>query len=784
MRGNQELKYTLREIAHWADVQKSKVRIPDLQRGLVWKPRQMELLWDSMLRGFPIGSFILSDATDESFFLMDGQQRFNAIATGFGVTGNHNAMLWLDIRPANTRNSTRVFWVKSTTRAHPWGFKNNDECTTLSAFERREALAKFNKPGLNIYCSRINLNETWPVEATKPVPLHFFLEAPLDSPDSFTHYLVNRCRETVCLPYSSLDSEDINVLKTELYSVFKDLEDYAVQCDVLARSVIERESQEKDETDEVTPLEVLFNRLNTGGTRISPDDLNYSAIKAYWSSIKERNDEIAKHYMAPSKLVMLAFRLALTRMDDSKGLHNPPSIRQIRGYAKDAAVKHQIELVYDRIENIMSRIDLWLDVYPDPDAMPAYIRTSIARNSPDDFLLLMYLASEDLDGKMAISPAEVKGLALMLHWMSQNKQKAAATIFNYVRNGGDSFSLRKGISECFGMNYLLPVFSSEEMRQFIRIAPDSKWNPWRGNDYAPWHDFYSRISFWRNAEAREMLLYAQRAFINKHFCLYDPAREDLWEEHNRPWDYDHIIPQNWIKQKGRQRRQFTEYCDHWVDRIGNIAAIPFEANRSKGDRESYTITIYEEYAEELLFSPEFLALSQNLPNNSEESILFAKITFNRTLEIYARCYGLFLPLIGETTLTDRQNKRRRMMESIASKLDGAELVYVARGGVLFREYPVLKDSDWSREWLSVGVRRNSKYFIAFTWGCNESDHLEIGVRKMPGTDALKDVSDLPVMDKSYWVGIGDWWYAEKPLSENIEEEIVLSELDALLMRFV
>ena len=59
MKTGQTDKFHLKEIASW-----DKSIIPDLQRGLVWKPRQMELLWDSILRGFPIGSFIFAEATE------------------------------------------------------------------------------------------------------------------------------------------------------------------------------------------------------------------------------------------------------------------------------------------------------------------------------------------------------------------------------------------------------------------------------------------------------------------------------------------------------------------------------------------------------------------------------------------------------------------------------------------------------------------------------------------------------------------------------------------------
>lgn len=787
---NRERKYTLKEIAQWADIKTSEVKIPDLQRGLVWKPRQMELLWDSMLRGFPVGSFILSDAADGTFFLMDGQQRYNAIARGFDDSMDNGVMLWLDIHPGEIKNSTRVFWVKSTTKAHPWGFKNNDDCSPLTSKERRDALVEFGMPSLNIYKNHFWLGETWPVEAEKPVPLHFFLLAPLDDEYSFAEYIHAKSAERGGLPYTDLNEDDLLLIREKFYPVFKELGSYTIQCDVLPRTVVERESEGKEATDEATPMEVLFNRLNTGGTRISQDDLNYSAIKAYWGKIKERNDLIAQRYMSPSKLVMLAFRLALTQMDVSKGLRNPLSVRQIRALANNPRAKAEIDLIYDRLEEIMSRIDSWLKVF-DPDshldanAMPAFIRTSIARNSPDVFLLLMYLADMDINGGKEINPAEVRAMALILHWFSQDKKNAAGTLFTYINESCDSCSLRMGLSECFSRNYILPIYSPAEMHQFIRVIQDPKWTPWIGNDYAPWCDFYSRMSTWdNNPTAQEMLLYAQRIFINTRFRLYDPAREDMWEEHNRPWDYDHIIPRNWITERGRRRGEYRDFCNHWVSRIGNIAAIPFEDNRSKGDRDAYSI--YENNASELLFYPEFIDVSRagkSLPDNPQESFSFAQLSLKRTFDIYGKCYELFSPIIQETCLTDRQIRRKLMIEYLASTLSSSEIVFVARGGSLWRDYPIMRDADWTREWISVGVRQKGKYFVSFTWGCNDQDHLEVGIRKLPGTDISNDNSDLPEVDSSYWTGIGDWWYAEKDVPIDSTKETILIELDKLIELF-
>lgn len=43
----------------WCDQLGKEISIPIIQRGFVWKPEQIAGLWDSLLRGFPIGSFMV-----------------------------------------------------------------------------------------------------------------------------------------------------------------------------------------------------------------------------------------------------------------------------------------------------------------------------------------------------------------------------------------------------------------------------------------------------------------------------------------------------------------------------------------------------------------------------------------------------------------------------------------------------------------------------------------------------------------------------------------------------
>ena len=166
---------------------------------------------------------------------------------------------------------------------------------------------------------------------------------------------------------------------------------------------------EEDRTEQ-TALEVLFNRINTGGTRISQDDLNYSAIKAYWPTIKNKNDELAKSYMNPSKLVMLSFRLAVLLNKDNEKWVPDYSIKQIRNLAKSNE-KTAIEDLYNDeisgIESVLKKVDEWLGVNQ-TDGVPAILRTSIAYKSPDVYLLIMYFAKRSFDNGITINPAEIK----------------------------------------------------------------------------------------------------------------------------------------------------------------------------------------------------------------------------------------------------------------------------------------------------------------------------------------------------------------------------------------
>ena len=64
--GNSGTLLSLKDVAAWQiagirpDNPDVRAALPALQRGAVWRAPQIEDLWDSVVRGFPVGAFLLA----------------------------------------------------------------------------------------------------------------------------------------------------------------------------------------------------------------------------------------------------------------------------------------------------------------------------------------------------------------------------------------------------------------------------------------------------------------------------------------------------------------------------------------------------------------------------------------------------------------------------------------------------------------------------------------------------------------------------------------------------
>lgn len=640
-----ELSYTLKEVANWKNNQ--RVAIPALQRGLVWKPRQVEMLWDSILRGFPIGSFVItatqnnegqfSKRGDHSeYFLLDGQQRYNAIALGFTSADDQSkAVLWVDLLPSSKVNSSRKYWVKVTTSSHPWGYANDDNCSVLSWARCREAIKEFypDADPDQITLQAIGLTHTYPVEARLPVPLSGLIKTWFKNReiDAFLKNVLSALGPKKDL-LSDVDNHSLVENVKQLWQALHVLVNYRITANVLDNQTITDEDGKQ--VDNVSSLEHLFTRLNTMGSPISPYDLRYSAIKAYWATIKETNDQLAGQYMPAAHLAILAFRLAITKLSleikHGEGkLAEVPSIAQIRKIAAENGVqKAAIERLYDdTVEGSLKCILEKIEEKLVNQGLPPVLRTSIAMNSPDVFLLLMIMASRNiLDGFSVI------GLATWIHWFTVggNKKNVVDLILTEIQTAEISATegtVKKALQMAIKKGWLLePIEASASNFDFPQnvFTPNWQFSQFEGQ---PWKPLYNIIAY-----NRELLIFSERQYFEKKF-KYDPAQTDFLKDHNRPWDYDHIIPKAWMSRQGVQFGEWKSLCLEWLWNIGNFAAIPFFINRSKSDTACWTE--YRNYRGELHWDEGISQVTEaGLTRNEDMAKTFAFLTSRRLVTIY------------------------------------------------------------------------------------------------------------------------------------------------------
>jgi len=613
---------SLRDIASWHDIdgitEKPPIRasVPVLQRGLVWNPSQIELLWDSLLRGFPIGALVLSakitgqqkesDAhrSDVTHHLLDGQQRCDAIALGFkdpfdASNSNINeSILWLDLDPPEDPWSTREFMVRITTPSHPWGYQRGDNAAPLSAGSIRTALGAID-PSSETY-KRPSPAELAPHVAVAPVPLawlHLAAQGP-DLWESIRRRLNNtKAREWCERLRKFLDDPEREPQRIRIGVAIKRMDAIRIVALCAPDDLLKSSRQEatatygtdREDQENISSIEHLFQRLNQQGTRLDGEELAYSMIKAYWPELAGPINKIATMLPA-TRLISLGIRAALSN-DDSKQLPNGMGVSGIRNLArKDNEKAHKVRsYISDDLGRGCERIKEWLcyDRENNPSGLlPVHIG-SIARDSQDIFLLFLTFAkrpASDWDQDGLEWNLRLQALASLIHWFGRNKGSIANRIFAACTVRISLESIRNALCESIAIGDLRPIHSPDVTGEFLQVPKDNMkdWDWWQHIQageteeekqvrVAQWNEF-----LWFRGQ-KELLLYAQRDFIHRRFPDYDPARKDFWKGHNRPWDFDHILAAKYLHYG---RGDFKPVCDQWVGTIGNFRAWPFEDNRS------------------------------------------------------------------------------------------------------------------------------------------------------------------------------------------------------------
>ncbi|MBR6285673.1 MAG: DUF262 domain-containing protein [Bacteroidaceae bacterium] len=703
---------------------KSKYKIPNIQRGLVWKSMQMELLWDSILRGFPIGSMLVLGKEGNGGDILDGQQRANAIISGFNkneILGEKKPtnILWFDLnyKSSESDKERRKYGIRLTNASHPWGYDENGN--KLSAKDRRDSLRK----ALGENYSQIKKSD-WDIRLFVP----YFFSKQTDFLPIPMAILVNAAKDK-----NISNSDSIKDFKETVTRDVKDFSKFSSQWKKLYEDkVLKFISNQADEeffrtffelncysivfnfVDNNDDIEILFNRVNSRGTQMTNAELTYAAIKHYGAKmcncpdigqiIKEKSIGI----MLEQNLAQLLFRYCFSDNNKISGEISASKIRE-KALLDEAKKDSDIVIVNLRkmfsedsrtIDIIIKRIKEILLTSPDENCkLPNFLLAEIATKNPNLFILLFCI----IEKQNHFEDRFVQALIFYLYCFSVNNEPVSV-IFEKV-SGGNKIKeetiidvLRDSISR----EWCYPIISS--FKDFPALNETELSDSWNIDKYSDAEGFsvFKLLFTYGTYQGLFMLKFAQRRFYKEFFGDYNPSNKEHWDEINRPWDHDHIIPKNWISNGVWKNCQ-----EAWINSIGNIADIPYEENRSKSDEANldfytYITNCYNDYR--MLYfdgDSELTKINRQSFEQGSGTIQFLLNTKKRFVNITNDFLSLFDILHIKDRLSPMQQARKKYLIYLQKeKLFDYSFYYRGSNGkeMLAKE---LDNKFWQKPWISL-----------------------------------------------------------------------------------
>ena len=625
---------TLNDIARWQLAPSScdfLVELPKLQRGFVWEPYKVIDLWDSILRGFPIGSMMVSsidpepnvnsDVQQNRYWLLDGQQRATSIAMGFYNPWRPEVhdpsiwsvkilpILWIDLLGKPQGNDQKMFFVNLVTQSHPWGYKNDGGI--ISVPDRKDACEEFN---LQADYTKADLKSCFPWLPNFPVPLSFMIDLAKQSEgvDKAWATMISNCRDFLPEYWHKWYKKHLDERMPEAFvSIVRrlaNLGDYKIHLNRLTSEAADNDVYNSDDNS------LLFVRLNTGGVLLGGEELIFSLFKSAFPSAKDAVEKCAAGFMTPSKLFGLLVRLAAARIDPSR-LARPMSLREFkREINGDSPLKLQLnELIHLRLEGLMKQareILCGTDDHAYAFCLPEAVATRTINGAPDIFLALLFW----LDNGGTVNREkhrQLLGKFTAISWFMPGNAKAKQEVLGkWIQEAGTDVSGRLWSTECVRLLFTrkeihAPIFPRPELLfsylqcdqpDDIKHCDHYSYNSPSGSVAQQFWNEYSAISkdegepselYIQRLESNfrsflnklrgcnTMLLYAQRDYLRKRFKAFAQWEVTL-NDTNCPWDWDHIYPSAY--------RIWSVYdvYKNWHNTIGNKRIEGLSENRSDG----------------------------------------------------------------------------------------------------------------------------------------------------------------------------------------------------------
>lgn len=609
--------YSLKEIANWQLKGDEKIKLPILQRSFVWKPNQIETVWDSILRGYPVGAFLLTETTDNAFELLDGQQRATSISLGFfnpweetvatffdskNKDYNHVPTVWIDLNPEKITNSNK-YLIRVLTRSHPWGYQAKNNSSTLSVSDRKKALDAFMNNRNKVQYTQLKNIDVFPFDANLPIPLAFLLnyiyEDRNDSSskksllDQIAAIKLNNQKDDLYEEYIMSKAFD-NLID----EISMNLIEYFIPAIVLNNSLLKvTHSQEKEDP-------TLFVRLNSQGTPLNGEELIYSIYKAEFPKSKKLVESISADFIQPSRLLSFVNRLVWSDLHKNSypnsfsvnqfrdRLNNPDFIKKLESFIGTDTVS--------MANNVFKKsFDILLSV--DGTKLPAILVKSLINDYPELYLFYLNWISINYLKITLDNFSDIKKGFVYLTFFALDKNKLSKEIWNET----SCFSLwsdqnfKKLIMDT---TLIVKMPKIPELEVIYKKVYEEKirWNDFYPSDaeylslfnnsldkkdleeskkYETYRKYWNHLAN-QLAWNRNVLIFCQRAYFNQNFQEFNSL--EVLSDTNRPWDYDHIYPSSWVY----QQHKVNPLIRDWHNMNANLRAISLEENRSDGNREN------------------------------------------------------------------------------------------------------------------------------------------------------------------------------------------------------
>lgn len=585
---------TLQQLADWRigkSGQGSCLHLPPIQRTLVWRNAQIINYWDSLLRGYPAGLFLVHRAGDakgsnaevlggdqegksrdinpEDFQLFDGQQRMSTILLGLGkgqLTGK--LKLWVDLAADARIPDDLVFPLRISSVGQPYGYRAGEPNSKFGLSERMQAAkADAGKVPSEVFSdNRTIISANWPVpfswicdRVILDVKLAEILEELRDNPPS---------SEAATPP---ILTDDFAALHNAVRKAF-------TQETVVRKLPVSIVSDPKEYVR-------FFRRLGQGGTALTDDELTYSILKNSLPHIRDRMGEISeKSLMLASEvdLVLAALRLArleVARKNPQEGISvgrpTPAFAFQIVGAKSENTPESQLnsEIRESFLKLIPQKVDgdfqflsllqglrnvLVKDEPEKGDAplFPPVLLARLHREALDMLLLLQHVDNNEGHLGDGLLP-----FTLYLLLVLDKPDRAADELFRAARGTVDEpdevwlpspGTLQTVVKKFENQGYAPSLLSVHDFEKLRKAAQDQ--GRVRESILLPELERFSAADQDRNKpecghwlrtlvsnpeKTKRALLWLQRDYLKKSIGTFDPLSS---HDEDLPLDLDHLIP--------------------------------------------------------------------------------------------------------------------------------------------------------------------------------------------------------------------------------------------------